>query len=119
SFGLNYDPSHFILQHMDPLSPLAEFRSKLFHVHAKDVELRPEKLNQVGAFDYPKNWHNPRIPGFGDIDWNRFVAELHAVGYTGAMSIEVEDDTFGKSLNARKRALRVARNILSPFFPQP
>jgi sugar phosphate isomerase/epimerase len=38
-FGLNYDPSHFILQDMDPLSPLEEFKSKLFHLHAKDVKI--------------------------------------------------------------------------------
>lgn len=117
SFGLNYDPSHFILQHMDPLSPLREFRSKLFHVHAKDVQLHQKHLNEVGAFDHPKHWHSPRIPGFGDIHWHRFIAELHAVGYTGAVSIEVEDDSFGKTLNGRANALRVARNFLSPFFP--
>src|SRR4029079_5524744 len=33
NFGLNYDPSHFALQMMDPVSPLREFREKLFHVH--------------------------------------------------------------------------------------
>src|SRR5690348_14799458 len=37
NFGLNYDPSHFVLQRMDPLSPLAEFKDKLFHLHAKDM----------------------------------------------------------------------------------
>jgi sugar phosphate isomerase/epimerase len=31
-FGLNYDPSHFILQQMDPVSPLREFKDKLFHL---------------------------------------------------------------------------------------
>ncbi|MBC8002765.1 MAG: sugar phosphate isomerase/epimerase, partial [Opitutaceae bacterium] len=40
NFGLNYDPSHFVLQHMDPASPLREFQSKLFHLHAKDVKIR-------------------------------------------------------------------------------
>ena len=31
-FGLNYDPSHFILQFMDPIGPLREFKDKLFHL---------------------------------------------------------------------------------------
>src|SRR5262245_15861290 len=35
SFGLNYDPSHFVLQQMDPASPLREFQGRLFHFHAK------------------------------------------------------------------------------------
>jgi sugar phosphate isomerase/epimerase len=117
SFGLNYDPSHFILQRMDPLSPLPEFRDKLFHVHAKDVRFRHERINEVGIFAYPLEWHQPRIPGYGDIDWARFMAALRDVGYAGPVCIEVEDDTFGRDLVGRKRAVRVARNVLAPYFP--
>jgi sugar phosphate isomerase/epimerase len=116
NFGLNYDPSHFILQWMDPLSPLREFRDKLFHVHAKDVRIRRERINDVGVFAYPLEWHQPRIPGYGDIDWARFMAALRDVGYGGAVCIEVEDDTFGKTLEGRKAAVKDARNVLQPFF---
>jgi len=116
-FGLNYDPSHFILQHMDPVSPLREFKSKLFHLHAKDLTVHGCRLNEVGVFAFPKDWHTPRIPGFGDIDWARFMAKLYEIGYDGPVCIEVEDDTFGKSLAGRQAALVVARNILAPFFP--
>ena len=115
-FGLNYDPSHFILQFMDPASPLAEFKDKLFHLHAKDVRIRWERMNDVGIFAYPLEWHEPRIPGYGDIDWARFLAAVQAVGYEGPVCIEVEDGTFGSSLEGRQRALKVARNVLAPFF---
>ncbi len=30
--------------------------------------------------------------------------------------IEVEDDTFGRTLACRKQALRLARNVLEPYF---
>jgi hypothetical protein len=30
--------------------------------------------------------------------------------------IEVEDDTFGKTLAGRTQALKVARNVLAPCF---
>lgn len=116
NFGLNYDPSHFVLQRMDPLSPLREFKDKLFHLHAKDLVVHPERLNEVGIFAYPKEWHTPRIPGFGEIDWAKFMARLYEVGYDGPMCIEIEDDTFGKSLGGRKRALKIARNVLAPYF---
>jgi len=115
-FGLNYDPSHFVIQGMDPLASLEEFRGKLFHVHAKDVRLDARAIAEVGRFDFPNRWHQPRIPGFGEIDWGCFIGELMRVGYDGPVCIEVEDDTFGKSLEGRKRALRVARNVLQPFF---
>jgi len=116
SFGLNYDPSHFILQDMDPLSPLAEFKSKLFHVHAKDVKINRAALNEVGRFDFPLKWHQPRIPGYGDLNWAAFMAELMRIGYDGPLCIEVEDDTFGKTLEGRMKAIKVARNVLAPFF---
>lgn len=116
NFGLNYDPSHFILQHMDPLSPLREFKEKLFHLHAKDVRIRRERINDVGIFAFPLEWHQPRIPGYGDIDWAKFMAALMDVGYDGPVCIEVEDGTFGKTLEGRKAAVKVARNVLQPFF---
>ncbi|HWX19302.1 MAG TPA: sugar phosphate isomerase/epimerase [Candidatus Binatia bacterium] len=116
NFGLNYDPSHFVLQQMDPLSPLGEFKEKLFHVHAKDMTVHTGKLNEVGIFAVPKEWHTPRIPGFGEIDWAQFMAGLYEVGYDNAVCIEIEDDTFGTSLAGRKKALKVAKNVLAPYF---
>lgn len=116
NFGLNYDPSHFVLQRMDPISPLMEFKDRLFHLHAKDMVVHPERLNEVGIFAFPKEWHTPRIPGFGEIDWPKFMAKLREIDYQGALCIEVEDDTFGKSLEGRQAALKVARNVLAPYF---
>jgi sugar phosphate isomerase/epimerase len=116
NFGLNYDPSHLVLQRMDPISPLREFKQKLFHLHAKDMIVHPERLNEVGIFAFPREWHTPRIPGLGDINWARFMATLYEIGYDGPLCIEVEDDTFGKTLEGRKQALRVARNVLAGYF---
>lgn len=116
NFGLNYDPSHLVLQDMDPLSPLREFLPKLFHLHAKDVKIDRQALNEVGRFDFPLRWHQPRIPGYGEIDWAAFVGELMRVGYRGPVCIEVEDDTFGRTLEGREAAIRVARNVLAPYF---
>ena len=116
SFGLNYDPSHFVLQRMDPLGPLREFKEKLFHLHAKDMTVDPDRLNQAGIFAYPKEWHTPRIPGLGEIDWGRFMGTLYEVGYGGAVCVEVEDDSFGQTLGGRKLAVKVAGNVLRPYF---
>jgi sugar phosphate isomerase/epimerase len=115
-FGLNYDPSHFVLQHMDPVSPLREFQDRLFHLHAKDVKIRRDRIHEVGVFAHPLEWHQPRIPGFGEIDWGRFLGALMETTYRGPVCIEVEDDTFGKTLAGRQDALRVAGNVLRPYF---
>ena len=116
NFGLNYDPSHFILQRMDPINPLREFQSKLFHLHAKNAVVHPEKLNEVGIFAVPKAWHRPCIPGGGEVDWARFMARLCEIGYAGPVCIEVEDDTFGRTLAGRKTAVKVAGDVLRPYF---
>jgi len=116
-FGLNYDPSHFVLQHMDPCSPLVEFQDKLFHLHAKDVKLRRAQLNEVGIFAHPLEWHQPRIPGYGEIDWPRFLGAVMETRYRGPVCIEVEDDSFGKTLAGRQQAVRTAGRLLRPFFP--
>ncbi len=115
-FGLNFDPSHFLVLFMDPLSPLREFKHKLFHLHAKDVQVRQDRLNEVGAFAFPNLWHVPRIPGFGDLDWPKLMAAFYEVGYRGSVCIEIEDDTFGRDLEGRKNALTVARKVLAPYF---
>ncbi len=117
SFGLNFDPSHFALQFIEPSSALGEFRGKLFHLHAKDVKIHRARLNEAGVFAHPLEWHQPRIPGYGEIDWAKFLGALMEVGYDGPVCIEVEDDTFGKTLEGRKQAVRASRNILAPFFP--
>ena len=116
NFGLNYDPSHFVLQQMDPASPLREFQDKLFHLHAKDVKLRHDRLNDVGRFAPPLEWHQPRIPGYGEMDWGKFLGALMETTYRGPVCIEVEDDTFGKTLENRATAVRVAAQILRPYF---
>ena len=115
--GARENPSHFVLQHMDPELPLREFRERIFHFHAKDVKLDRSRMNETGVFAFPSEWQQPRIPGFGEIDWGRFVGAIMETGYDGPVCIEVEDDTFGKSLDGRKNALRVAGNVLRPFFP--
>jgi sugar phosphate isomerase/epimerase len=117
-FGLNYDPSHPMLLRFDHLKPLREFREKLFHIHAKDVLNDEDQCNDWGILGLPKEYHAPRIPGFGEIDWGRFMGTLLEVGYNGPVCIEVEDETFGKDLAGRKRAIQVARNVLRPFFAQ-
>jgi sugar phosphate isomerase/epimerase len=116
NFGLNYDPSHPILLRFDHLKPLREFRDKLFHVHAKDVLHDKAAFNDWGILGLPKQYHAPRISAFCEIDWGEFIGTLMAVGYDGPVCIEVEDETFGKHLEGRKRAIKVARNVLHPYF---
>jgi sugar phosphate isomerase/epimerase len=114
SFGLNFDPSHLVWQFIDIAGALREFRERLFHVHAKDLKVDRRKLGAEGILAL--GWAIPKIPGHGDVDWGEFFSGLSEAGYAGAVCIEVEDEAFGKTLEGRKRALRIARNLLEPYF---
>jgi len=114
-FGLNYDPSHLIWQQMDYINPLYEFKDKIFHVHIKDAKIFPNKLNDVGILANPLEYHLPKIPGLGDIDWGCFFSALTDIGYDGPVVIEIEDRAFEDSLESRKRALRQSRDYIRQF----
>jgi len=92
NIGFNFDPSHLYWQQIDYLAAVAEFAERIFHVHAKDVALRADVLARVGVLD--GGWWRYVIPGFGDIDWGRFILALREIGYTGAVSVEHEDGAF-------------------------
>ena len=90
SFGLNYDPSHLVWQQIDYVSPLYEFGERIFHVHAKDAKVDRPQLDDVGVLALPPEWHSPKLPGLGDVDWGRFTSALTDIGYDGPVCVEVE-----------------------------
>ena len=116
SFGLNYDPSHLVWQQMDCVQPLVEFADRLFHIHAKDARLDHSKLNDVGILATPLEYHTPKLPGLGDVDWGRFFSVLSDVGYDGPVCIEVEDRAYEGSLKSRKAALTQSARYVRQFL---
>jgi sugar phosphate isomerase/epimerase len=116
SFGLNYDPSHLVWQQMDCVKPLREFASRIFHVHAKDARVDRERLDDVGVLAAPLEFHRPKLPGLGDIDWGRFFSALGDAGYRGPVCVEVEDRAYEDSLDSRKDALRQSARFLRNFM---
>jgi len=116
SFGLNYDPSHLVWQQMDPVKPIRDFASRIFHVHAKDVRVDRDRLNEVGILATPLEYHTPKLPGLGEVDWPAFFAALTDAGYTGPVCIEVEDRAYEGSLEDRKRALIQSKRFLESYM---
>ncbi|HKD38641.1 MAG TPA: sugar phosphate isomerase/epimerase family protein [Pirellulales bacterium] len=116
SFGLNYDPSHMIWQQMDYLKPIREFADRLVHVHAKDVRLDRDRLDDVGILATPLEYHLPKLPGLGDVDWGRFFSALTDSGYDGPVCVEVEDRAYEGSLERRVAALRQSARFLRNYM---
>lgn len=118
NFGLNFDPSHMVWQHMDYLKAIREFAATRFvHVHAKDARIDVDKLNDVGTLAYPLQYHTPKLPGLGDVNWGQFFSQLADSGYRGPVCVEVEDRSYEGSLELRQESLRQSQRYLRQFWP--
>lgn len=109
NFGLNFDPSHLIWQGIDYISAVHHFGKRIFHTHAKDTEIREDKLRWLG--NQQMGWWRYVIPGFGAVRWGEYIGALRAVGYDGVLSIEHEDSAFG-----REEGFLAGKRYLSQFI---
>lgn len=116
NLGLNFDPSHFIWQQMDYIRPVYEFRDKLFHIHFKDIKLDQEKLGETGVMALPLQYMEPKIPGFGDVDWKLFIDALADVRYNGPACLEIEDRAFEGSEEKVEKGILTAAEYIRPLL---
>ena len=111
AMGINYDPSHLIRQGIDPMRFLREFVDRVYHVHGKDTELIVEGLYEYGheqpatfapSIAYGAHAWRYTIPGHGIFRWMTGLGILVENGYSGAVSIELEDANFHKIAEAEQ-----------------
>jgi sugar phosphate isomerase/epimerase len=115
TLGLNLDPSHLVWQMIDYERVVREFGSRIYHVHAKDMEIDRDGLYDRGVLSAGIGWQVPRLPGLGEIRWDRFIAALYRTGYDYAVVVEHEDRDFEGSDEKVKAGFRLARDAVSPY----
>ena len=121
--GLEFDPSHFVRQYIDPISAAWQFKDRILAVHAKDTEIIQPILQQVGIAGH--GWWRYRIPGQGIVNWSAFLTVLLQVRFNGAIAVEHEDqfwDAPGAGGQAdfpqqRKDGFILARRFLEQYLP--
>jgi sugar phosphate isomerase/epimerase len=116
TLGLNLDPSHLVWQFIDIERAVSEFAGRIYHVHAKDLEIDRDGLYEHGVMSLGMGWQVPRMPGLGEVRWNRFIGALISGGYDGVVSVEHEDRAFEGDLDTVKRGFLLARNTLRPLL---
>ena len=116
NFGLNLDPSHLVWQFIDYVRAVRDFAPRIFHVHAKDMEIDRDGLFEHGVMSLGMGWQVPRLPGLGEVRWDRFISALYAAGYDWVVSIEHEDRNFEGNVELVQRGFVVARNALRPLI---
>lgn len=125
SLCVNYDPSHLVRLGVDYLRFLREFAPRIAHVHGKDTVFLEEDVylygrHQAAAFGnsvkFSEGPWRYTIPGEGEVNWAAVAFELDRAGYTGAVSIELEDHRYWDTTEARRSGLRKAAAHLAQFF---
>jgi sugar phosphate isomerase/epimerase len=121
SFGLNWDPSHFMWQEIDPVSFITDFADRIYHVDCKDIRVRTTGRNTRLGSHLP--WGDPRRGwdfvsfGRGDVPWDAAFRALRSIGYDGPISIEWEDAGMDR-LHGAKEALELLRSLDYPVSEQ-
>lgn len=125
ALGLCFDPSHLVRMHIDYERALNEFGDRVAHVHAKDTHINYERLYETGiygdsvgnkGYGFGERWWRYTIPGTGDVDWNLMVTRLEDHGYDGPLSIELEDQRFWNTPEAKLEGLIRAKEYLEPIL---
>lgn len=123
NFGLNFDPSHLIPQFIDYIKAAEDFSDRIFHVHAKDAEIYPDRLNKYGinnrqlfkeGEDNYGYWRY-RMPSLGQVDWKKLINVLKSKGYDGVISTEHEDPLYEGSEAKVKEGLVIGLKHLERF----
>ena len=122
SMGINYDPSHLVRMGIDHLQFLREFGERVVHMHGKDAQLLSHNLYDFGM-EQPPTFARPvpyggmhwryTIPGHGIVHWVEVFSLLESAGYSGYVSIELEDANYTKSSEERKLGILLGARFLA------
>ena len=92
--GLLLDTGHSVFAGGDPLALLEHHHARIVHVHCKDVR----RLELEAALAQDMSFMDAvlagifTVPGDGCFDYVRLLARLKAVGYSGWLVVEAEQD---------------------------
>ena len=112
--AINYDPSHFVLQHLDYLAFIDIYHSRIKAFHVKDAELNP--TGRQGVYSGFQPWVNRagrfRSLGDGQVDFAGIFSKLATHGYKGWAVLEWECCLKAPEVGAAEGAPFIARHII-------
>ncbi len=112
--NIQYDPSHFLLQHLDYLGFIDRYHARIKTFHVKDAEFIPSAASGVyagyqGWIDRPGRF---RSLGDGQIDFSGIFSRLTRYDYDGWACLEWECALKNAQDGAREGAAFVASHII-------
>jgi sugar phosphate isomerase/epimerase len=112
--GINYDPSHFVLQGMDEVAFIDHYHERIYAFHVKDAEFNP--TGKQGVYGGYQSWVNRagrfRSLGDGQVDFPAIFSKLSQYGYDGWAVMEWECCIKSPEQGAREGAPFIAQHII-------
>ena len=112
--GINYDPSHFLLQQLDYLQFIQIYGKRIAGFHVKDAEFRPS--GRVGVYGGYQPWAGRagrfRSLGDGQVDFRRVFTLLTEAGYDGWAVMEWECCVKSPEQGAAEGAEFIRRHLI-------
>lgn len=109
-----YDPSHFVLQHLDYLAFIDIYHSRIKCFHVKDAELRPN--GRSGVYGGYQGWvERPgrfRSLGDGQVDFTQIFSKMAQYDYDGWAVLEWECALKHPEVGAAEGAAFIARHVI-------
>ena len=87
NFGLEWEPTHQMVQLIDPMPQLKKYKDKILHIHGKDATIDRDAILRNGILGAEEFVYH-RMPGLGDNNWRDIFFWLHKNGYEGDICIE-------------------------------
>jgi sugar phosphate isomerase/epimerase len=111
---INYDPSHFVLQHLDYLEFIDIYHERICAFHVKDAELNTNGRQGVysGYQPWVKRAGRFRSLGDGQVDFGSVFSRLAAHGYDGWPVLEWECCLKDPEAGAAEGAPFIAAHII-------
>ncbi|MDT8854032.1 sugar phosphate isomerase/epimerase [Paracoccaceae bacterium Fryx2] len=109
-----YDPSHYVLQHLDYLDNIDIYHDRIRMFHVKDAELNP--TGRQGVYGGYQPWVNRagrfRSLGDGQVDFGAVFSKLTQYGFDGWAVVEWECALKNAEDGAREGAAFVRDHII-------
>lgn len=109
-----YDPSHFVLQHLDYLKFVDYYHEHIRMFHVKDAEFLPN--GKSGVYGGYQNWVDRpgrfRSLGDGQVDFKQIFSKLSQYGYDGWAVLEWECCLKSSEQGAREGASFIADHLI-------
>ena len=111
---INYDPSHFLLQHLDYLEFIDIYAERIGAFHVKDAEFNP--TGRQGVYSGFQPWVSRagrfRSLGDGQVDFSGVFSRLAAIGYDRWAVLEWECCLKHPEDGAREGAAFIKRHVI-------